>query len=166
MNQEPFRLRLLKNLTAVLQGITVTNGYHVDLANSVFRGRAVFGDGDPIPMVSILDAVKTVEGLTMQPDGQEQKTIWPLLVQGWADDDLGGNPTDPAHILMADVKQALTQHRKDHARDYNWLGMDGKITDIRYNGGVVRPSEDISGKSFFWLLLDLELVEDLLNPYA
>ena len=166
MNQDPFRLRLLKNLTAVLQTITVANGYTFDLDKAIFRGRAVFGDGDPIPMVSILDAVKTVEGLRMQDDGQEQKNIWPLLIQGWADDDLGGNPTDPAHHLLADVKMALTKHKVEHARDYNWFGMGGAVTAIRYNGGVVRPPEDISGKSFFWLLLDLELVEDLLNPYA
>ena len=166
MNQDPFRLRLLKNLTALLQTITPANGYSVDLSESVFRGRAVFGDDDPVPMVSILEAVKTVEALRMQPDGIEQKGVWPLLIQGWTEDDIGGNPTDPSHYLMADVKKCITKHRAEHARTYDWLGMGGAITDIRYNGGVVRPPEDVSGKSFFWLLLDVELVEDLLNPYA
>ena len=166
MNQDPFRLRLVKNLTDLLRTITPANGFMVDLSDSVFRGRAVFGDGDPIPMVSILEAVKTVESLRVQPDGSQMKNVWPLLIQGWTEDDIDGNPTDPAHHLMAAVKQCIAKHRIEHARDYNWLGMGGAITDIRYNGGVVRPPEVVSDKSFFWLLLDVELVEDLLNPYA
>jgi len=166
MNTDPFRLRLLKNLTAVLQTITVANGYNFDLQDSIYRGRAVFGDGDPVPMVSILDAVRTVDGLPVPPDGQIAKNIWPLLIQGWVDDELGGNPTDPAHHLLANVKRALTLHKVEQARNYNWFGMNGAVTAIRYNGGVVRPSEEVSGKSFFWLLLDLELAEDMLNPYA
>lgn len=166
MNEDPFRLRILKNLTALLQTITVTNGYKFDLDKAIFRGRAVFGDGDPVPMVSILDAVKVSEGLPIQFDGTEAPGVWTLLLQGWTEDDLTGNPTDETHILLAEVKRCITQHRVENARNYSFLGMGGKVTDIRYNGGVVRPSEDVSGKSFFWLLLDLALVEDLLNPYA
>ena len=163
---DPFRLRILKNLTALLQTITPANGYRFDLSESVFRGRSVFGDGDPVPMVSILEAVKNPDGLQPPPGGTTNKENWGLIIQGWADDDITGNPTDPAQYLMADVKKALADHRAANGRDYTYLGMEGEIEAMRFNGGVVRPADDVSGKAFFWLLLDLELVEDMTNPYA
>lgn len=163
---DPFRLRILKNLTALLQTITPANGYRFDLSNSVFRGRSVFGDGDPIPMVSILEAVKNPDGLQPPPGGTTNKENWGLVIQGWAEDDLSQNPTDPSQYLMADVKKALALHRAATGRDYTYLGMDGKIEAMKFNGGVVRPADDVSGRAFFWLLLDLELVEDMTNPYA
>lgn len=170
---EPFRLRLLKGLTEVLQGITPENGYTVDLSEAVFRGRSSFGEGDPVPMVSILDAIKTVDGSFPADDSGEAKTVYPLLVQGWAHDDIAGNPTDPCHYLMADVKKALSLHRAKHGKptvaggpDYNWFGMAGGVVGFKYNGGVVRPADEISDRAYFWLLLDIELVEDMANPYA
>jgi hypothetical protein len=42
------------NFTEALKEITVANGYAHDLATSAFRGRVIFGENDPVPMVSIL----------------------------------------------------------------------------------------------------------------
>lgn len=167
---EPFRLRVLKNLTAVLEEITVANGYHFDLAGAVFRGRDIFGNSDPLPMLSILESINEKDVLSSPIGGSSSGTAWELLIQGWTDDD-EDNPTDPGQYLLADVKQRLTIERRrpfaDPARrGCDPLGMDGKITDIKFSTGVVRPADEVSSKAYFWLKLELAMVENLLEPYA
>lgn len=167
---EPFRLRVLKNLTAVLAEITVANGYHYDLCGSVFRGRDTFGTGDPLPMVSILESILEKDQKASPPGGGVQKGPWELLIQGWTVDD-EDNPTDPGQYLMADVKQRLAIETRRPFADPNRrgcdpLGMDGKITALRFSTGVVRPADEVSSKAYFWLKLELDLVENLLEPYA
>lgn len=166
INEEPFRQRILVALTELLQGITPENGYRHDLSKAVFRGRAVFGDKDPVPMVSILEAVKEQDGLPTPPDGGTFVGVWPLLIQGWAEDDHDGNPTDMVQRLMADVKCALARHRNEHGRSRNYLGMDGRVDVMTFSQGVARPTDEVSDKSYFWLRLDLALVENMLDPYA
>lgn len=51
----PADLRALKALTYCLTTITVAAGYKHDMSSAVFRGRNVFGDGDPLPMLSVLE---------------------------------------------------------------------------------------------------------------
>ena len=167
---EPFRLRVLKSLTAVLEDITVANGYQHDLPGVVFRGRDVFGASDPLPMVSILESILEKDQMPSPPGGGMQKGPWELLIQGWTVDD-EDNPTDPGQILMADVKQRLAQETQRlfadrNRRGYDPLGMDGKITALRFSTGVVRPADDVSSKAYFWLKLELDMVENLLEPYA
>ena len=89
------------------------------------------------------------------------------MIQGFADDDRE-NPTDPAHILLADVKKLLGVEK----RNENWdnpeegiFGLGG-IVDTMYIGtGVVRPADEISAKAYFWLTITLGIVEDLADPY-
>lgn len=167
---EPFRLRVLKNLTAALEEITVANGYHYDLCGSVFRGRDTFGDTDPLPMLSILESIIEKDQQVSPPGGSYQKGPWELLIQGWTVDD-DENPTDPGQYLMADVKQRLLMESKrpdanPNRRGYDPLGMDGKITGLRFSTGVVRPADQVSSKAYFWLKLELDMVENLLEPYA
>lgn len=167
---EPFRLRVLKSLTAVLQDITKANGYQHDLQTSVFRGRDVFGASDPLPMVSILESILEKDQLPSPPGGATQAGPWELLIQGWTVDD-EDNPTDPGQILMADVKRRLAlecqrPYQDPNRRGYDPLGMGGKITALRFSTGVVRPADEVSSKAYFWLKLELDMVENLLEPYA
>lgn len=167
---EPFRLRVLKSLTAVLEDITVANGYHFDLCGAVFRGRDVFGNSDPLPMVSILESILEKDQLAARPGGSAQAGPWELLIQGWTDDD-DDNPTDPGQYLMADVKQRLAIEARrpfpePNRRGCDPLGMDGKITGLKFSTGVVRPADEVSSKAYFWLKLELDMVENLLEPYA
>ena len=169
MAVEPFRLRLLKGLTGVLQTITPANGYGHDLSESVFRGRLTFGDNDPIPMLSIIEPPANPNNQHAPTGASENKVAWDIIVQGFADDDMV-NPTDPAHMLLADVKKALaTEARKlqgmrtgDNAVVF---GVDRKrIVQFNTEIGFVRPSDDISSKAYFWLPLHLVVMESWLNP--
>lgn len=163
-NTVPFRLRVLMALTAALNEITVANGYTFDLGNSVFRGRDTFGASDPLPMLSILESINEKDQNISPRTGQSSTGPWELLIQGWSADD-EDNPTDPSHYLLADVKKRLVQERS-RARGYEILGMGGMITDIKFSTGVVRPADDVSSKAYFWLKLELVLVENLADPYA
>lgn len=161
---EPFRLRVLKALSSALEEINPDNGYTHDLRESVFRGRDMFGESDPLPMVSILEAIDEKAQVPSPEGGHQSKGPWELLIQGFLDDDLK-HPTDPAHALLAEVKKRLVEERvRDRQRDI--LGMGGKITELRMSHGVVRPPDEDSAKAYFWLRLTLVLVENQLDPYA
>jgi hypothetical protein len=161
---DPFRLRVLQSLTTVLEGITPANGYTHDLTGRVFRGRDIFGEDDPVPMVCILEAVEEKPQLASPQSSGESAGPWELQIQGFVEDDRM-NPTDPAHRLMAEVKKRLIEERT-RERQRNILGMGGRITELKISHGVVRPADEISGKAYFWLRLTLGLVENLLDPYT
>lgn len=160
---DPFRLRVLKALTAALKEITPANGYEFDLTGAVFRGRDTFGDKDPVPMISILEAIEEKPQVPAPQASGKSTGPWELLIQGFVEDDYD-NPSDPAHLLMAAVKKRLVEERiRD--RQYDILGMNGKVTELRLSHGVVRPPDEVSGKAYFWLRLTLVLVENLQDPY-
>lgn len=162
---DPTRLRVLKALTASLEQITTANGYQHDLTGKVFRGRDIFGYSDPLPMVSILEDIREIEQQPTAKPNPVQHGSWPLLIQGFCEDD-DQNPSDPAHLLLADVKRRLIEERiRD--RSFNILGMGDTVTGLELSQGVVRPpDEGVSNKAYFWLRMTLELVEDCTNPYA
>lgn len=172
---EPFRLRVLKALTTAIKQVTPANDCENDLSDytddggtirpRVMRGRERYGDGDPLPMVSILEDPRALE-LTM-PGGDARSGIsdYSLVVQGFVQDD-PDNPTDPAHVLAAEVVRAIARTRTRN----NILGLGNKescVSDIRVGGYVVRPADDlISTTAFFYMTITLRLVEDLENPFG
>lgn len=161
---DPYRIRVLKQITAALEEITPANGYAQDLTNAVFRGRDTFDRDDPLPMVSILESIAEKPVLHAPLAGGKVQTTWELLVQGWTEDDKV-NPTDPGQRLMASVKKRLTEERR-RGDGYDILGMGGSITDIKFSTGVVRPADEISARAYFWVKMELSMVENLLDPYA
>lgn len=187
VNQYPFRLRVLKNLTTSLQGITKENGYNHNLApdsewpeGKVLRGRDIYGESDPLPMVSILEPPLPIDQLRSPLRSSSSTGEWDLLIQGFVDDDKI-NPTDPAHMLMADVKKCLIKERMrtlpQSAGSPNPFGMGRNIvegvgrgniiTDIIIGPGVVRPAElGVSNKAYFWLTLTLKIAEDMDDPFV
>jgi len=166
----PLRLEIHKRLTAVLEEITVANGYAVDLEGKVFRGRAIYGESDPLPMVSILEVPIPIDQRPAPGDSTYGSGGWELMVQGFAADDRD-NPTDPAHIMLADVKKRLATERKKlswgptQGSTAGILGLGRTITNFAIGPGVVRPPDEISAKAYFWLTIELELAEDLEDPY-
>lgn len=162
---DPLRLYVQKRITDTLKEITVANGYQHDLETSVFRGRALYGEGDPIPMLSILQVPIPADQLPAPESLQHGP--WEMMVQGFAEDDRL-NPTDPAELLLADVQKRLGLEQKK----VNWdtpsegiFGLGGIVDKLYIGTGVVRPADEISAKAYFWLTITLELVADLADPY-
>jgi hypothetical protein len=159
---DSFRLRVLKAVTTAIQQITPANGYQHDLSQAVFRGRTMFGETDPLPMVSILEAPLQPDQLPVPKNAGANLGDWELLIQGFVVDDYL-NPTDPAHALLAEVKKALAVQM---ARRDNILGLGSKVDRLSLGTGTCRPADDISGKAYFWLPLIVRMVEDLDDPFA
>lgn len=162
MSDIPLRLRVLRALTDTIKTVTPANGYTHDLSSAVFRGRAVFGETDPVPMVSILEDPQQPPSDNTR--GSAVSSEWNLIVQGFAEDDFE-HPTDPAHFLMAEVKKALALER-NRGDGYNIFALNDRVERMSIGAGVVRPPDEISAKAYFWLTLTVHLVEDLQNPYA
>lgn len=187
---DPFRLRVLKAITAALKTITVDNGYRHNLADVisfehgvtiteefVFRGRQQFGDDDPLPMVSVLEHPRALDPQTTASDQKQDRVgEWDLLIQGFVEDD-PKNPTDPAHYLVADVIACLATEGKRRkpsldggAGEPDILGLGYVmpcVTKITIGSPVVRPADGVnSSQAFFWLTLTLTLAEDVEKPFA
>jgi hypothetical protein len=169
----PLRLQIQYNICDALREITPGNGYATDMSgtgddNKVFRGRLIFGDSDPVPMLSLLDVPIPVDQLPAPKDSTASSGQWELMIQGFAVDDRT-NPTDPAHVLMADVKRRLSRERAKanyRGADTNGIfGLGRYVTGIYIGSGVVRPPDEISAKAYFWLNMVLDLAEDLDDPY-
>lgn len=164
MADEPLRLRILKAITTCLQEITPDNGYVYDLSESVFRGRTIFGDGDPLPMVSILEPPVDLDQLRVPDGGDTISGPWNLLIQGFVEDEKD-NPTDDAHLLLADVKKRLGLEMRK-SRDFDLLGLGKHVTRLQLSPGVVRPPDnEVSSNAYFVLSVTLNVVECLANPY-
>lgn len=173
---DSFRLRVLKKLTDTVKTVTPANGYTHNLADyadeggtlrpRVFRGRTLFGPSDPLPLVSILEHPRPLE---QEESPRDFDTIsrgpWELIVQGFVQDD-PEHPTDPAHILVAEVIKAIVLQRKrnDHLGFGNYMPC---VTAIHIGQPLVRPGDDvISMSAFFYLPVTLDLSEDLADPFA
>lgn len=170
----PLRLEIQKRLADALREITPANGYVMDFSgaeggddNRVFRGRNIYGDDDPVPMLSILESPIPLDQLPSPVDSGLNSGQWELMVQGFVEDD-PVNPTDPAHVAMADVKKrlALEQKKTSARRDEDGpFGLLRAVTGITIGTGVVRPPDEVSAKAYFWLLFVLDIAEDVTEPY-
>ena len=171
---KPLRLEIMSRLCEAIREITPANGYVMDFSgvegtkdNRVFRGRSIYGDNDPIPMVSVLESPIPLDQLPAPPDSGYSSGGWELMIQCFVEDDKD-NPTDPAHIALADVKKRLAIESKKVSamrEEDGPLGLLSSITGIGIGSGVVRPPDELSAKSYFWLLIVLNLVEDITAPY-
>lgn len=171
----PIRLEIQRRLSAILRDISPGNGYVSDMsaaedsaANCVFRGRLIYGDNDPLPMLSLLEVPIPIDQLPPPADSSQSSGLWEMMIQGFALDDRV-NPTDPAHVLMADVKKRLAREKKKTDWDkpeQGILGLGRFVTNMYIGPGVVRPPDEVSAKAYFWLTITLDLAEDLDDPYA
>lgn len=171
----PLRLEIMKRMCEALREITPGNGYVMDFsgaegttANRVFRGRAIYGDSDPIPMLSILESPIPLDQLPAPAASGLNSGGWEVMIQGFLEDDKA-NPIDPAYIALADVRKRLAlESMKASARNDRDgpFGLLRHVTSINIGTGVVRPPDEISAKAYFWLLIILDLAEDITEPYT
>ena len=165
---DSYRLTILKRLTVLLEGIvpTAIDGVALPstLAGVVFRGRSVYGDKDPITMLSILEAPRPF-GAVFSADDKNRKETWPLLLQGWCPD-AKINPTDNVYSLLEDCEirlQLVVQDDIGLPNSHYMLGDsldgDGKlITSFQAGPPVVRPpTEGVSSKSCRYVPLQVGL---------
>lgn len=160
----PRRLHILRALTDHLRTITPANGYQHDLSAAVFRGRTAFGSGDPVPMLSILQSPRNEAPIPAPGQGGAQPGGLDLLLQGFVADDFE-HPTDPAELLLADVKLALGRLKEKVAQAprMHWQGIEGLVIDE----GICRPpDEEISAVAFFWLSVRVQYTDNVKDPYA
>lgn len=177
---EPFRLRVLKAISACLSEISKDDGFNFNFAGKVFRGRLIYGDSDPVPMISIIEPPLPNEKRDSPYASTVEDGKWEIIVQGFVKDDRE-NPTDPGHLAMADVKKRLAAELKRKGAGANLrqndpfginFGADGRlrknhISEFKIGAGVVRPPEEaVSTKAYFWLTLSLKIVEDNLDPFG
>ncbi len=161
--ETPTRLLVMQRLTEVLEEIELVGPYPGSLDGAVFRGRGYFGESDPIPMVSILEAIDGTTKIPEPVDSPKRKATWPLLVQGFVEDDFN-NPLDPAYYLLAAVEKRLVQERT-RSKGMDILGLGNTVTSLSISPGVARPADEVSGKAYFWIRVDLTMVENVENPY-
>lgn len=178
----PFKTRVLRALTDALKDIAPSNGYISDLADfeaddgvtvsRVYRGRAWFGDSDPIPMVSILEGAHPADMVAEPPvNTATNEHDWELLIQGFVNDD-PTNPTDPAYPLLADVRRRLAIEAKRTSDGMPSIlgfglrdGAKNSISKLHIGAGVVRPADDVSARAYFWLSIVIRVVDNAAYPY-
>lgn len=173
---DSWQLAILKALTTHLEGITPLNGYAYDMSTSVFRGRLIFGEDDPVPLISIVehlaaDVTVDVAGL----ENVDRSETWVLLVQGWVEQ-TAGHPTDDAYNLKAATELRLSECiRMDDKTgdamfpDAYMLGFHKTaIKGMSIGPGVVSTAnrETASNKAFFYLPVGIGLVTTIYEPFA
>jgi hypothetical protein len=168
---DSYRLAVLKRLTVLIEGTTVTPFTGVELpatlAGVVFRGRSFYGEDDPKTMISILEDPRPSGG-TSTEDGRRYET-WSIFIQGWCPDDKA-NPTDPCYSLADDIELRLdritrvlrSSGQPKYPDDY-LLGaaLDGDgtlIAKFESRSVIVRPAtQGVSSKSFFYIPVQVGL---------
>lgn len=173
----PFRLKVLVKLTELLQGVQrsmpgAAATYSYNLApdddfpdGRVLRGRVAYGSDDPLPMLAIVEDPKQLERDAVPlRETDASPGDWDLLFQGFIKDD-PVHPTDPAYFLAADTVAKLSEANVIR----NILGLGYKkpaVEQLHIGAPVIRPPDDISATTYFWLPVRLRLVEDSSNAFT
>lgn len=161
------RLLLQKAICAyLLAEITIANGYNFNL-QAAYRNKRRFGKEMQLPSVAILEnfnpdrAPETIGGM----NGTKQQYDQIFLLNGWADDsdEDAQEHGDAAQNLLGDVKKALG---KLIMRSAEQEGYFGKLAiELRIEPGVVRPPDEQSSKAYFWMRIQMKIVEKVGDPY-
>lgn len=165
----PKRLAILTRLSNLLKTITPENGYHHDLSEKVFRGRALFGDEVDMPAVTLVEAPTAGMARSADVEKMTNSHDWTIFVQGMVEDNKQ-NPTDAVYWLHADVLKCLTRvlaeddmHRPLHAAHYR---LGNLIDGITLSHAVCRPPEQgVSDKSFFWMPITVKYTLENSDPF-
>lgn len=168
------QLDILKRLTTHLEGITPANGYDFDMTGVVFRGRAFYGDSDPLPMLALLEYLSPDIDLQVAgPNNVERQETWIVLVQGFVQQH-PTNPTDDAYQLKAAVEKRLSEtvatvHGDPAVPAAYMLGLhkNGIVTMTIGPGIVTVPREGpASAYAFFYLPVGITRAVDITDPFV
>lgn len=177
----PLRLEIMRALTNALKDINPLNGFEFDLQDEytpdneprprVVRGRLHIGDDEPLPMVSLLEPPMVAQptDTSKQVGNTLRHGNWDIIIQGWVRDD-PVNPTDAAYQLEAEVRCRLAMEMKrsdarpGSSSGRNYFGLGNKILNMTVGLPVVRPNEHVSEQAVFYLVLTLQISEDMSAP--
>lgn len=168
------QLDILKRLGAHLEGITPANGYDFDMTGVVFRGRAFYGDDDPLPMLGLLEYLSPDINLEVAGDNNiMRQETWIVLVQGFVQQQ-PTNPTDDAYQLKAAVEKRLSETVATVNGDPAFppaymLGLHKKgIVNLSIGPGIVTvPREGpVSAYAFFYLPVGITRAVNLTDPFV
>lgn len=169
----PFRLQILDKLTALIHTVTPANNFYFDLSedDTVVRGRLFIGDDEPVPMVALNEPPLAIEAIRAAPQNINRVNDWDILIQGWAA--VGKiHETDEAYTLAAEVQQVIAGEktkpsgRPGSGNGSDFLGFGTKIVDMRIGAPVVRPPDETSAKACFYMILTLQISEDMAKPFG
>lgn len=172
---DSYRLVVLKRLTTLLEGTTLTPVVGLDpalpanLSGLVFRGRSLFGESDPKTMLSLLEAPRSQGNVYGGTEGEARLDSWSLLLQGFCPE-LKTHPSDASYSMVDDIERRLSRitatltsnGMAKYPSDY-MLGaaIDGNgylITNFQMSAGTVRPpTENVSSRTFFYIPLQIGL---------
>lgn len=172
---DSYRLTVLKRLTTLLEGTTLTPVVGLDpalpatLSGVVFRGRSVFGESDPRTMIALLESPRSQGTIYGGTDNEARLESWGVLLQGFCPE-LKTHPSDSIYSVLDDVERRLSRitatltsnGKAKYPTDY-MLGaaLDGNgrlITEFQMTPGTVRPpTENISNRTFFYIPLQIGL---------
>ena len=175
----PKQLRVLKALTAHLEGINPDNvdpatnaPYEIDLRGRVYRGRSLLTVQDAAEAVAIWEFPRQDIWAPVGDHGLSRMNSWSLMLQGWPLDD-PENPSDPAYDLLAKCEMRLARivAEKDQGRpgglypDEYMLG--GELSSLTIAPGIVRPPEDAASRlAMFYMPLVLGVKVNVADPYG
>lgn len=170
---DPFRLRLMKALTAALSEITTDNGFQFDLQpyadehgrprDRVYRGRDIFGATDPLPLLSVLEDPRT-EQSDNGSDGRVAINKMRVIIQGFLAEDETGHPLDQAYRLSGDVIRRLVAAKAPHPSGI--LGMGRQLMAMSIGQPVHRPGGDnVSDTAHMLVGVTFTLAENIEKPY-
>lgn len=176
MAKDPFRLRVMKAVCDQLKTISPDGDYAHNLADfvdaagrpaeRVFRGRTIYGDNDPLPMLAVLEDPRALEQNNGPANSTASAGQFRILIQGFVTDDKT-HPLDPAYRLSAEVVEALVKAKKER---FNMLGLGSVapcVMGITIGQPVHRPPDDeVSAVSYFLVPVTLTLAENLETPFA
>lgn len=164
MLEEPLQVTILRAMKEAFEtNIVEGNEFHSTLGPNCFIGRSRFSDRDPLPMLSILEVpLPPEERRASRQTGSSVSGKWELFIQGFIEDDGDrdtGFETRKAYCMRDDVLCVLEKERKKltgHTRSEYIFGIK-RIHDMHFDRGVVRPDDERSATSYFWVPLTIDI---------
>jgi len=164
MLEEPLQVTILRAMKETFESKIVQGpNFHFTLGPNCFIGRSRFSERDPLPMLSILEVpLPPEERRQTRQVGSSVSGKWELFVQGFVEDDEDrdtGFETRRAYCLRDDVLCVLQDERRKlttHTRSEYIFGIK-RISDIYFDRGVVRPDDERSATSYFWVPLTIDI---------
>lgn len=165
---ESMRQRTVMALAELLRGVTPANGYAYDLSQAVFMGKSKFGDGDPETMIAIMEPPISQDKTPNVVNFEVMTYTFQLVVQGFTPDaDVEFDGCSEGYKLMAEVRRRIATAIKDShvLGPRNIMGLGKRLASIKMDPGIVRPSDELSDRNYFWMILEFQISENAAQPY-